>query len=174
MEWFKNFTGIQMSSNFQAFDLISRVLDANTQVRRICEIGTYTGSLSIYLGLEALRISSNLPMYTFNIERQHSSITQSIFNRLDVKFVLMNVFEKRQDLFDLFDRPTFLLCDGGNKADELIMCCSELPAGSIVAVHDYGTEFLDKHWQVVSDYVQPIWEEEWTKEDVRLALFKIK
>lgn len=113
-------------------------------------------------------------MYTFNIERQHSAITESIFQKIGVSFIQMDVFEKRQDLFDLFDRPTFLLCDGGNKADELIMCCSELPIGSIVAVHDYGTEFLDKHWEVVSDYVQPIWEEEWTKEDCRTALFKIK
>lgn len=174
MDWGKQFCGITMSSNYQTFDLISRVLDTNLQIRRIVEIGTYTGSLSIYLGLEALSINSQMPMYTFNIERQHSAITESIFKSVRVEFVMLDVFERRKELFHLFDRPTFLLCDGGNKYEEYMMCVPQLPSGSIVAVHDYSTEFTDEHWKKLADKVEPVWQDEWLKEDVRLAIFRIK
>ena len=161
-----------MSSNYQTFDLISRVLDEYPYVKRIIELGTYTGSLSIYLGLEGIRLSA--PVYTFDIKRQFTSATACIFNSLQIEFTEMDVFEKRETLFELFDEPIFLLCDGGNKANEFIMSVPKLQSGSIVAVHDYNVEFHEKDWLPFTDKAEPIMKDEWLKEDVRMAIFKIK
>lgn len=172
MEWFKQFCGIRMSSNYQTFDLISRVLDDNP-VEGIVEIGTYTGSLSIYLGLEG--VSGKVPVHTYDIKRQFTEPTQRVFNFMNIQFHNIDVFESRHELFKQFNYPVFLLCDGGNKRDEFLMCVPQLKKGSIVAVHDYGTEFKDEHFIpfVDQNLCTPIMQDEWTKEDVRLALFRI-
>jgi predicted O-methyltransferase YrrM len=173
MEWFKQFCGITMSSNYQTFDLLSRVLDPERQkVHAIIEIGTYTGSISIYLGL--LGVKYGMSVITLDIQKQHTSDTEFILDKLGVEFLQMDVFEKRDQLFLYFDTPVFLLCDGGLKYEEFAMCVPKLKSGSIVAVHDYGTEFLDEHWEKFTDQIEPIMRDEWTKEDVRLAIFKIK
>jgi len=174
MEWFKNFCGIKMSSNYQTFDLISRILDDNPP-HAIIEIGTYTGTLSLYLALEAIR-NGDVEMFTINIEKQHNQYVDEMFDKLGVTYMQMDVFESRDELFNLFgDKPVFLLCDGGNKREEFLMCVPKLPKGSIVAVHDYSTEFLDEVWVPLAEkgLCTPIMREDWMKEDVRMAIFKI-
>jgi predicted O-methyltransferase YrrM len=172
MEWGLEYCGIKMSSNYYTLDVISRVLTLNSHIKRIIEIGTYTGSLSIYLGLEGIRIGT--PVYTFDIKRQHNQITNCIFNSLGIEFNEMDVFAHREQLFELFDEPLFILCDGGIKSSEFAMVVPKLKSGSIVCVHDYSTEFLDSHWEPYTEYVQPIMKDEWMKHDTRLAIFKIK
>ena len=172
MEWFNQFAGIKMSSNYQTLDLLSRVIEQNPHLTQFIEIGTFTGSLSIYLGLESSR--RNGQCLTIDIQKQFSEQTGILFEKLGIAFWEMDVFKERDRLFERFSNPLFLLCDGGNKADEFAMCVPLLKSGSIVCVHDYSKEFNDSDRQKWTQYAEPIMQDEWMKENVQLAIFRIK
>lgn len=64
-----------------------------------------------------------------------------------------------------YHRPAYLVCDGGDKEREFREYAPLLPTGSVISVHDWGTEVN----QLTGIPMRAFQQEEWTKHDCRLA-----
>lgn len=173
-EWFKEFAGIGMPSNYYTFHLISRIMTENPQIQRIVELGTYWGSMAVYFGLIGIR--RDIPVVTLDKEDQVRPRTKKLFEALSIAYRVMDIFEHRDVVKHVLALcPTYLICDNGNKADEFYEFGRALTPGSVISVHDYGTEFYDEDARRLSDIrsIEPFHPEEWTKHNVQFATWKI-
>lgn len=173
--WGKEFAGITMASNYYTFHLMSKIMSANPQLRGIVELGTYTGSMSIYLGLEGIR--KGIEVVTFDIIDLLSLESRTILDTLKVQRVVCNLFDpevQRHMRMMLSRFPVYLIVDNGDKPREFKEFVPMLRAESIISVHDYGIEFSDADWMVHKDKVEPYLKDEWAAHNVQLASFKMK
>lgn len=124
------------------------VLNSNPQVRRIVELGTFKGGFSYYLDMQS-RARGFDEFQTYDV----------IVPERDIPgFVHSDIYRYAEELGNLFHSygPIALFCDGGNKPRELHTFPPYLAQGSIVAVHDWGTETLPKD---VPEFMEPIYED---------------
>lgn len=167
-EWGLEFCGIKMSSNYYTFHIFSDILE-NNKVNRIIELGTHTGSMSIALAL--LAFQRDIPFETYDIRDQKNKSTDKILSSLGARSNVVDIF-KEIDRFkaEVAKEPIYLLCDNGNKKHEFSELVPRLFSGSVISVHDYGTEFTEA---MIADEIReqliPYKQEQWTKYDVRLA-----
>ena len=173
-EWYQQFCGIEQSSNYYTNHIFSTIINENPAIKRIIELGTYTGSMAIALGLEGVR--KGIEVQTFNCEEQTTAETQRILNKLDVIRNILDIFEPPNipKIKALFDKPVYLLCDNGNKRAEFHLFVQYLKPGSVVSVHDYGVEFMPKDADVHSALLTPFREEDWQNHNVQLASWVVK
>lgn len=174
-EWFLDFAGVGMCHNFYVHHLFSKIIDANPQIERIVEFGTYWGSMTTALALEGLR--KKIPFHTFEITEQRKPEIIELHQKLNVLDFIGDIFEKSLKEFiasRLKLSQAFLVCDNGDKAREFKEYVPMLKSGSIMAVHDYMTEFYDADWKVHENLVEPIMQDEWLKHNAQLCIFKVK
>jgi predicted O-methyltransferase YrrM len=174
-EWFTEFVGVPMSCNYYLFHLMSRALREQPQVRGIMEFGTYTGSMAVYLGLEAAQ--RGIPCSTFEIQPVLAPSTERLLRVLGVQIHVGDIFDpahKAQIRTMLSRFPVYLLVDNGDKPREFAEFVPMLQSGSVVAVHDYEMEFFDRDWAVHSDKVTPYMQEEWRAHNVQCAHFIVR
>lgn len=163
-EYGQSFCGQTMGCNYQAFENISDALLAHP-VNAIVEFGTYHGALSVYLGLWGLRLG--VPVYTYDIVDLRGGV-EDLLDRLGVSFRQEDVFSEsaRHTVQLLCERgPIYLLCDGGDKWREFNEYFSLLPVGSLISIHDWGTEVK----QDIEAPVMFVNKQDWEKHDARFA-----
>ena len=165
------FAGQRMAHNFYVYHLISKALLAH-RVESIIEIGTQYGALTCYLGLWGARL--DVPVHTFDIEPNLSRDVHWAFKKLGVTLHDEDVFtEDGQALVRLCigSKPTYLICDGGDKPREWRTFAPMIPAGSLISVHDYGEEFTKEDFgcdpPVGFDYLDG--PESWTTHEAKFA-----
>lgn len=107
------------------------VLNSNPQLRGIVELGTWQGGFSRYLHAQAQ--ARGMDFVTFDV--QDPDVPAPNFEKLDI-------YRYAEDLCQRFSAmgPIALFCDGGNKPRELKIFPPALAAGSVILVHDWGTE----------------------------------
>lgn len=173
-EWFTSVAGIGMAHNFYVHHLFSKVMDEN-DIGQIVELGTYKGSMSVMLGLEGIR--KQVPVYSFDISDQTTLETSRLFTTLSIKYHIMDIFEpdNRRFLEDqLSKRKTFLICDNGRKAEEFEAFGRHLPSGSVIAAHDYLTEFHDKDVEPIAHKLEPYLKDEWNRHNCQFTMYRVK
>lgn len=133
------FGGIDTSQLWVDFFLWERLLNLLPETRAVLELGTNGGGFSLYLqsqcdirGMEFHTFDSTSPIAEDKLHNFHE----------------MHIFLERREVIDImnsFGGPIILLCDNGNKQRELETFSGRMPDGSVVAVHDWGTEILPEH-----------------------------
>ncbi len=174
-EWFTEFAGIHMPSNYYVFHLISKIFSAQPHLTQIVEFGTYYGNMSVCLGLQGVRHA--IPCTTYDIHPYPDEKTKRIFSALNIEQRVADIFDpaiQQEIVARLSTGPTYLLIDNGDKKREFELYVPHLVPGSVVSVHDYGTEFVDKDWQVHASLVEPYLQGEWDKHNVQFASFTIR
>lgn len=171
-EWNLQFAGIEQSHNYYVYHLISRIFQENPQIKRVIELGTYKGAMSVVLGLETRR--KQIPMFTFDITDFVSDESKKLFKALNVYHVIADIWKEREMVKQfILNEPTYLICDNGNKRDEFPEFGRCLAPGSVISVHDYGTEFLDEYTIELNNRIVPFQKDEWTKNDCRFATWLV-
>jgi hypothetical protein len=129
------FGGIAMAQVWVDLYAWEAILNGNPQLRGIIEIGTWQGGFSGWLWAQArLR---DMQFFTCDAVRPERPIRYTGFCRVDV-FATPEAIE---DTIRSIGEPLMLLCDGGNKPRELRTFAPMLKdPGSLIAVHDWGTE----------------------------------
>ena len=171
--WGNQFAGIKMNSNYFVFDIMSRLIDENPQIRLINEFGTHTGTFATYLGLEGVR--KKITVITWEIQKQVSEETNNLLALLSVNQEICDVFAERDRIIEIVSaQPTYLICDGGDKQAEALIFGAVLPSGSIMSIHDWGQEVTYQHLEPIWDKIIPIRPEEWGLHNCQFASFRIK
>lgn len=141
-----SFGGVTMAQQWADLWLWEAVLNGNQQLRAIFEIGTWQGGLSWWLWAQT------------QVRRMHFRTYDAIKpEKHPPNFMRGDVFANVTDLGQKFrtHEPCVVFCDGGNKPRELKTFASELrDPGSLLIVHDWGTEMLPEH---VPDTVEMIY-----------------
>lgn len=139
-----SFVGQAAAHNFFVHELISRNLGRYPGIASIVELGTYRGALTMYLGLWGLRLG--IPVHTFDYEPNLSSPVHHVFEKLGVQAHWIDMYTKEgadEVMRAVGDKPTYLLCDGGDKPKEFDLFSRLVPVGSIISAHDWGTEITE-------------------------------
>jgi hypothetical protein len=174
----RTFIGVPAQHGLVTYDVVERIMAANPHVKRIVELGTADGALSLYLGLWGKR--RGIPVYTIDNQREvfKRSNMQKTLHELGVQFVQMNVL-KNPGLAGvktmLEGAPTYLICDNGNKKAEFNLLVPKLEPGSVVSVHDWGTEVLPNHIRETerAHNLEPFEPGRWEKGNLRMATWLV-
>ncbi len=158
------FVGQRAGHNPYIYHVISEVL-SEYKVESIIEVGTYQGALTMYLGLWGARL--NVPVLSVDIEDNLYHPVYPVLERLGVTVFSGDVFENLDLLTEFIGgKPTYLVCDGGDKAREFDVIGKIVPVGSVISIHDWGTEVskLDSGFPMYQ-----IGMDQWRAHDVRFA-----
>lgn len=171
-QWGSQFAGVKLSCNYFVFDIMSRIIDENPQIQLICEIGSHTGGMAIYLSLEALR--KKLPFHTFEKDKQITRETNDLLEKLGANMHIYDVFEYPDKVIAIIqEQPAYLICDGGRKHAELEKFIGYLKPGSVVSCHDYPLEINDSHFAPLYERAVPIRTFEWSEKNAQFSSWKI-
>lgn len=115
---------------------------------RIVEIGAYNGGFTCALAIHAHNI--NAQVYSFDRQEIPGDKYRAIGAYLGICWYVMDCFspEAVQIIKGLIQMPgvTYLLCDGGNKAEEMKTFGPMLKPGDVIGGHDYFIEPRHDWW----------------------------
>lgn len=170
--------GQPVQQTWSALYVMEGLLSAHKEIKWICEIGTGFGSLWLYLAVWGCR--NRIPCLSIDKVNRTPPGTQDVAYRLGSQFVQADCFAPagRQKLLSYMSQGKgegFLLCDGGDKPREIAEFGPQVPAGTIVLAHDYGTEILPADVEAVPEleYYQP-WHDQSMALETLLAVLRRK
>ena len=164
-EWHKTFLGVRQQHNYALYSVIDEVL-LEEPIKRFVEIGTGGGALSVILGLHAVQRGTHLLTFDYQIRGMLPKLTD-VFSALRIEFVQDNAFVNLCRIRNhIEDKPCFFMCDGDDKPEEFNVFAPLLPAGSIIAAHDYGKEFSMR--SLKTEGLTPILKEYWNEDTYKL------
>ena len=164
------FCGQVMQHSPYVFHHISNIL-LKYPVHSIVELGTGHGGMAMYLGLWGARL--DIPVATFDIAPELSEGAWDVLDALDVHRLAVDVLsagavEIIEGIID--GKPTYLVCDGGDKPAEFAYYAPILPVGSVISIHDWGTEVTELKGPMEHDVqLEFVDRENWEAHDLRLA-----
>lgn len=135
------FLGGTMSQTMDTPKVFSQLLE-KLRPRRIVEIGTFKGGLTVLLGLYGHL--HNCVVSTFDNERARTFDTSKVpwdtFLCLGIDYYNWDVFEREHGVAEIITLPgtTLLLCDGGDKPREFNTFAKYLKPGDVIMAHDYS------------------------------------
>jgi len=162
-----SFVGQYAGTNFYCFDIMSRIFKDYPDVKSIVELGTFYGTMTMYLGLWGLRLG--IPVHTFDIEPNNSAPVHHVLETLGVQMHWVDVFTEegiREVLDAIGPEPGYMFCDGGDKQREFETFAPVVPTGQVMSVHDWGTEVKSLDGGILRLNYHP---EDWTRRDSMLA-----
>jgi cephalosporin hydroxylase len=144
---YTSFGGIPMAQFWCDIYLWEAVLNSNTHLKRIVELGTWMGGFSLFLQMQAE--ARDMTFFTYDSIVFREDVTKNL------PFTKLDIWANIDFLGDLMSKEaTLLFCDNGNKPRELKTFAPYLTSDSIVIVHDWMTETFPKD---IPDYLEEIY-----------------
>lgn len=157
--WHTKFLGIKQGHTYWVYKVIDDILGENRHIKGIIEIGTGSGALSVFLGLECYERNLK-PLLTFDTEKIN---IPRLFSLLNIEFIIQDCFfeESVKKIREYSNVPVLFICDGGNKIKEFNKFAYLLPKGSIIAAHDWTHEI---YYEAIKDTIKKLELEQVKKE----------
>lgn len=132
--------GFEMNQNRLAVPVWSYAMEMY-RPERIIELGSYNGGFTIALAFAGW--TNDVALYSFDQMEAPSEQWRAMARFLNVKFYRADIFKSEDFIKGLvqMEGPSFLLCDGGDKAKEFEIFSKHLKPGDIIAAHDYHTPY---------------------------------
>jgi hypothetical protein len=131
-----SFGGVTCAQYWVDFMLWESILNTNPHLLGIIELGTWEGGFSRYLYAQAQ--ARSIKFATYDVVVPQLSVAPPFFVQLDI----YRYPERIEQVGKVMGGPVALFCDGGNKPRELRTFPPLMPEGSIIVVHDWGTETM--------------------------------
>lgn len=139
----RKFLGHRMAQTPEALLVFNEIFNREKFVR-VIEIGTFFGGFALYLALCSKIL--NMKFFTFDIKTRNGNAYKKI-SQLGGTFLQLNVFQSRgkEKLRSLIQSPgrVLLLCDGGDKREEMKIFASFLKSKDVIMGHDYFEKTSD-------------------------------
>lgn len=140
-----SFGGVACAQFWCDFLLWEALLNSNPQLTGIVELGTWEGGFSRYLASQAW--VRGISFTSFDVVVPTAPTTLFPFHQLDI-------YRYPEQVEQFLTGPVALFCDGGNKPRELRTFPPLCAEGSIIVVHDWGTETLPSD---VPDFLEELY-----------------
>lgn len=142
-----SFGGVPAAQYWCELYLYEAILNSNPQLKRIIELGTWMGGLSLFLYMQAK--VRNMWFITYDAQ-DYNTPAYSI-----IPFVKKDIFASEEELGQTISSvPTLLICDNGNKPREIKTFAPYVTSDSIIVVHDWKTEIFPED---IPDYLEEIY-----------------
>jgi hypothetical protein len=129
-----SFAGVRMAQYWCDLYLWEVVFNSHPDAVLVVELGSFSGGLSAYLESQCRYRGMEFRCYDV------------IEPELPIEgFEQKDIFRFKDEIIGLMadaGGPVILFCDNGNKPRELRDFTQQLPEGSVVLVHDWGTEAM--------------------------------
>lgn len=135
--------GLTAAQNRIAFDAISILLDEE-KPSTIVELGCGVGGLTIFMGIWAKVMGAKIYAYDQTDVRH----LRELWEPLGINFICKDYMGDGEAIVSYIGLPgkTFLLCDGGNKKDQVDRYYPFLKLDDILLVHDYTVKGDKQFW----------------------------
>lgn len=140
--------GFPIQQTWTALYFMNKILHDNPDIKRVVELGTYSGGLAIFFGHvmkarggEVLTVDINMPSNPHSV--LSISDIQNMFEILNIDFHQLNCFEYSTiELIKDFikDERAIIFNDGGTKKDALPIYTNILKPNDIIWTHDWLME----------------------------------
>lgn len=135
-DWQSYFYGLRASQNMWAYSVISVLLDKENP-GIIVELGSGMGALTILLGIWAKMKGATFHAYDRNPQLQ----LRDLYEPLGIKFFEEDCLKgpalDRMAELRAAGKKMLILCDNGNKNEEISKYKDFMNPGDIIMVHDY-------------------------------------
>lgn len=135
-----NLFGLELQQNQHAPGLLTGLL-AYVSPSLVIELGTGYGGLTAYLGVWAITASSRIISWDIKECPLHS---KSILTKLGVEARLADYNQPSEIAYIQESitqtRRCLLLCDGGNKPNDMLRFAPLLRKGDVIMAHDYAPD----------------------------------
>jgi len=175
----KGITGIVLVDHYtaqtwSAITMLTKFFSDNRDVKRVVDIGTGTGGLTLLFGLNMLQRDGKV--LSLDIEETQSAQARRDFEKLNITFEKADAFQK--DVVDLVQRfikgeRALIFCDNGCKPREFALYTRILKEGDFIMAHDWRIEItpLDLDRQTLS-MLEPYLQEEFDREETYILSMK--
>lgn len=172
--WHITFMGQYMQHNYWQYYMFDDIIGNNPQIKSIIEIGTGYGASTIVLGLYGIK--NKISVLTVDINSELSKPVWPIFDVLHVQHYHEDCFSNNTiSKIDniIKNRPTYIICDGGDKPKEFNFWVPRIPINSIISAHDWQAAIsMEDIKKVVENHLQQYKPGRWTEMNVQFATFK--
>ncbi len=140
---YSEFMGLPMQQHEFAVPAISLLL-STIKPKRILEIGTGTGSLTILMAFGVPDILS------FDITDRR--VRPDLFTTMGIKFMHSDIFDHLGLAREYIEKEgcTLVMCDGGNKPREFGTLSKYLKKGDVIMGHDYSQNPNNWPWSEIT------------------------
>lgn len=110
---------------------------------RIIELGTYSGGLTIALGVHAYHLEPRAQVISYERSKAPDERYAALGAFLGIRFRdQIDLWACEREIAELIAMPgtTYVLCDGGDKPRELATFAKYLKPGDVIAAHDFCAE----------------------------------
>lgn len=132
-----HYLGHKVQQTVNAFPAWSQVIREH-EVQRILEIGSGLGGFSLYLLAEMIESGGRFETWDVQGCRNNGTIARAL--ELEKFSRKGDVFKHEAQIAQFIQRKgtSAVLCDGGNKRQEIRTFAPYLKTGDVIAVHDWG------------------------------------
>lgn len=135
-----NFLGFRMQQCWTAIYALNEFFNRNQNIKRIVELGTGSGGLTIFWGLIMKAFGGKVLTFDLGIP---SMRWFKFIKDLPIEFEVNNVFsedvkEKVKEFIK--DDPSLIFCDNGNKPQEFLVYHQFLKPGDFIMAHDWKAQ----------------------------------
>jgi len=139
--------GFPMCQNRMAVPTWSYAMEVHPPAR-IVELGTYNGGFTIAIGVHAYQIGAKVVSYERSVAPDQRFAALGKFLGISFRHSI-DIWACEPEIANLVAGPgiSYVLCDGGNKARELMTFAAYLKPGDVIAAHDYaGQDGMGTWW----------------------------
>jgi len=157
------FDGFIAEQSALDMNFIAKILEENTDLFRVVELGTGHGGMSLFLGSVICdRGGSVLTIDRLKLMDGGYPLWCQSAQKYDVSFLQKDIFalETVKEVSDFIaDHRAMIFCDGGDKKREIPLYTGLLKKGDLLLAHDYRAEFHlrdipDETLTVLESYLQ--------------------
>jgi hypothetical protein len=124
--------GRPIAQYWEDLALWETVLNENPQLNQIIEFGTWQGGMSYFLWAQAQ--AREMEFTTLDINKPDKEVPE---------FYQFDIFKRFKAVWgNYLYNDTLIFCDNGDKPKEVALVAPMLTVDSIIAIHDWGTEFV--------------------------------
>lgn len=133
--------GFRMAQSYSALYMLEWFFKIRHDIKRIIEIGTGHGGMSVYLSMWAWSLGGTFETYDIKSYQKNEDLCH-LLDSLTGTFVLGDVFEEpyKSSVIKSIQAPgaVLLFCDGGDKIKEVNAFAPYLKHRDCIMAHDYG------------------------------------
>jgi predicted O-methyltransferase YrrM len=121
--------------------MLLKFFDENRDVKRVVDIGTGCGGLTLFFGANMLQRDGKV--LSFDIDVLQSTQAQRDFEKLNIRLEERDVFEEESVAMVrkfIEGEQALIFCDNGNKGREFPLYARTLKRGDFIMAHDWGVE----------------------------------
>lgn len=170
--WKRVFLGQRQQHSYYLYHHLNSQILNNKDICSIVEIGTGSGCLTTVLALFGQLIGARVLTVDHDpalSQRLHHLLVK----KLDVTMLFNDEWSSAaitKILKHIGGEKTYVFCDGGDKVKELNFWSRSIPPGSLISVHDWGTEVTPDD---VPEGLTPYREDFWNIMNIQTATWVV-